>query len=420
MKLRRLSAISLAASLIGLLGLAAFSVVAVNLLANHMQQAERVTQVRAQVEEINVALDYVTLLRSDAAILRALSKDAKRLAELIQELDHPLSNPAAIHLNELAHLARMLGELSPDTSLLHSDQQQRDTLMAVVKQVLIHRAGVTDVINTMASEQRETLYLQVMATEGALVTGALLIAVLSMFGFTVLHHRLSKPMDALEQGLRAVAAGDLDARIDIRGRDELAQLGTLFNQMVSQRQVHESELAEKEQRFRQLAENIDEVFWMTDPEKQELLYISPAFEHIWGISPDALYQDPAVWLQAIHPDDRDRVRQALPEQAAGTYREEYRITRADGMERCILDRAFPIRDASGQVYRIAGVALDLTDRRQMQADLQKRVKELGCIYRVLELTTDTQRDARSICADVTAVLPDGFLESGHAVARITM
>jgi|GEM_PF-1367829 len=420
MKLRRLSAISLAGSLIGLLALAAFSVVAVNLLANHMQHAERVTQVRAQVEKINVALDYVTLLRSDPHILVALSEDADRLAALVQELGHPLSTPAAIHLNELAHLARKVGELSPDSSLLHSDQQQRDSLMAVVTQMLIHRGGVTDVINTMASEQQETLYLQVMATAGALVTGALLIAVLSMFGFTVLHHRLSKPMDALEQGLRAVAAGDLGARIDIHGRDELAQLGTLFNQMVYQRQVHESELTEKEQRFRQLAENIDEVFWMTDPEKNEMLYISPAFEHIWGFSPDALYRDPDLWLQAIHPDDRDRVHQALPEQATGTYRQEYRITRPDGMERCILDRAFPIRDASGQVYRIAGVALDLTDQRQIEADLQERVKELGCIYRVLELTTDTEQETRSICADVTAVLPNGFLESGHAVARITM
>jgi len=121
-------------------------------------------------------------------------------------------------------------------------------------------------------------------------------------------------------------------------------------------------LRESQERFQQLAENIREVFWMTNPEKTEMTYISPGYEAIWGRSCGSLYASPRSWLDAIHPEDRDRVLQAAPtKQVGGTYVEEYRIVRPDGSVRWILDRAFPIKDREGKVYRIAGVAEDITD-----------------------------------------------------------
>ena len=72
----------------------------------------------------------------------------------------------------------------------------------------------------------------------------------------------------------------------------------------------ERALRDNEQRFRQLAENIREVFWMTDPSKNQMLYVSPAYEKIWGRSCASLYENPTAWLEAIHPEDRERVRHA--------------------------------------------------------------------------------------------------------------
>src|SRR5580765_5516514 len=87
----------------------------------------------------------------------------------------------------------------------------------------------------------------------------------------------------------------------------------------------EEALLESEERFRQFAENIQEVFWMTDLEKHQMLYISPAYEKIWGRSLQSLYNEPLSFLDAIHPDDRDRVVKAISSQTDGNYDEEYKI-----------------------------------------------------------------------------------------------
>ena len=133
---------------------------------------------------------------------------------------------------------------------------------------------------------------------------------------------------------------------------------------ITERKRAEEALRGSEERFRQLAENIAEVFWLSEPDKNSIIYISPAYEQIWGRSCDSLYASPWSWLEAIHPDDRLRVRTAaLTKQAGGEYCEEYRIVRPDGSIRWIEDRAFPIRDGKGAVYRIAGIAADITLRK---------------------------------------------------------
>jgi PAS domain S-box-containing protein len=130
-------------------------------------------------------------------------------------------------------------------------------------------------------------------------------------------------------------------------------------------------LRASEQRFRQLTEYITEVFWMSNPDKTQLNYISPGYEKVWGRTCESLYRSPLVWLEAVHPQDRDRVLQAaLTKQIAGEYDEEYRIMRPDGSLRWIRDRAFPIRDETGTVYRIAGIAEDITERKQAEKMLR--------------------------------------------------
>ena len=133
----------------------------------------------------------------------------------------------------------------------------------------------------------------------------------------------------------------------------------------------QDDLRENEERFRQLAENIHEVFWMTDPAKDKMLYISPAYEPIWGRTLKSLYDSPQSWLEAIHGEDRQRVLQAaLTKQAVGLYDEEYRIVRPNGEVRWIRDRAFPVRDSGGVVYRIVGVAEDITERKAAEEQIR--------------------------------------------------
>jgi PAS domain S-box-containing protein len=149
---------------------------------------------------------------------------------------------------------------------------------------------------------------------------------------------------------------------------------------ISERKKAEREVEEGQERFRQLAENIREVFWMTDPSKQQMLYISSGYEEIWGRSCKSLYDSPQSWLDAIHPEDRPRVLDAaIHKQAVGTYDEQYRILRPDGSLRWISDRAFPIRDSSGVVYRIVGLAGDITDQVRIQGLLHASEVRLGLV-----------------------------------------
>jgi PAS domain S-box-containing protein len=139
-------------------------------------------------------------------------------------------------------------------------------------------------------------------------------------------------------------------------------------------------LKDSREQFRQLAEHIREVFWMTDPTKRRMLYVSPGYEEIWGRSCESLYASPLSWLDAIHPEDRSRVYDAATQQQmVGNYDEEYRIVRPDGTIRWIYDRAFPIRDDSGLVYRVVGFAEDITDRKRIQESLRASEERLELV-----------------------------------------
>ncbi|MDB6005116.1 MAG: Histidine kinase [Prosthecobacter sp.] len=146
---------------------------------------------------------------------------------------------------------------------------------------------------------------------------------------------------------------------------------------ITERKLAEDALRESEERFRQIAETIQEVFWITDAARQQMLYISPAYERIWGRSCASLQTTPQKWFTAIHPDDRERVLLAVnTQQSDGTYDEEYRIIRPDGSLRWIRDRAFPVRNARGETYRVVGVAQDITESKRSRDQLREQASLL--------------------------------------------
>ncbi|MCC6387266.1 MAG: PAS domain S-box protein [Dehalococcoidia bacterium] len=158
--------------------------------------------------------------------------------------------------------------------------------------------------------------------------------------------------------------------IEIRGEEFV--VSTLND--VTQRRETEQALREASERFNQLAVSINEVFWLTDPPKERMLYVSPAYEAIWGRTCDSLIAEPASWLECTVPEDRDRVRKAIGRQRDGSYDIEYRIVRPGGDVRWIRDRAFPVHNDAGECTAIAGVAEDVTERRQLEAQLRQAQK----------------------------------------------
>jgi PAS domain S-box-containing protein len=136
-------------------------------------------------------------------------------------------------------------------------------------------------------------------------------------------------------------------------------------------------LKESEACLRQLTENIASVLWLANADKSEMLYVSSAYEKLWKRSCEKLYESPDLWLEAIHPDDIGQVMATLGQQIHEKYDREYRIILPDGTIRWVRDRAFPIRDESGQVYRIAGIAEDITERRHLEEVLRLQERAIA-------------------------------------------
>jgi|GEM_PF-211354 len=146
---------------------------------------------------------------------------------------------------------------------------------------------------------------------------------------------------------------------------------------INQRKQALEALEESEARFRQMAETIENVFWLFDLQAQQHLYVSPAYETIWGRSCESLYSNFAGWIDTVHPEDRDRIQLATTRCIENSrLSEEYRIVRPDGSIRWIRDRGFVIRDAKGNPYRLAGVSEDITEEKQAAETLRESERRL--------------------------------------------
>ncbi len=132
----------------------------------------------------------------------------------------------------------------------------------------------------------------------------------------------------------------------------------------------EEELRNIEQRFRQLADNIEEVFWIFDPVEKKEVYISPAFEKIWMRSIQSFFNNPELFFESILPEDRTYVREVTSRQARGEKTEmKYRILRPDGSIRWIWDHGFPIFDEQGKVIRVVAILADISEQKKAEIEL---------------------------------------------------
>lgn len=168
------------------------------------------------------------------------------------------------------------------------------------------------------------------------------------------------------------------SRAVLTGDDQITPMRWVGSAVdIEQQKQTETALIETTERFRQMAETIEVVFWLSDALHEQILYVSPAYDRIWGRSREKLYTNFKELIESIHPEDQERV-------MAGASRErlqegidiEYRIVRPDDQIRWIRDRSYLIKDNNGQPYRLVGFAEDITERKQAQQERQQAEQAL--------------------------------------------
>jgi PAS domain S-box-containing protein len=201
---------------------------------------------------------------------------------------------------------------------------------------------------------------------------------------------------------------------------------------ISERKKAEDSLRASEEQFRQLADNIREVFFVLTPEPVRVTYVSPAYEEIWGRSRKEVYERPAAWIESVHPEDREGVGSFFVRLMQGIQSEmAYRILRPDGSVRYIEARSFPVRDSEDKLIWIVGIAEDTTVRREKENALKETHEKLNvALEESKKQTQDAARlselvDILQSCQNaeeaytITANALNGMLRSAAGALYIT-
>ncbi|MDQ2051467.1 PAS domain S-box protein [Natronolimnohabitans sp. A-GB9] len=157
----------------------------------------------------------------------------------------------------------------------------------------------------------------------------------------------------------------IDGWVEVNAYPSETGLSMYFRDVTERREM-EARLRERERQFRTLAEHVEEIVWLTDEDPSEFIYVNPAYEDVYGHSRESLYEDGLSWLEFVHPDDRERVRQAFTELPDTTFDEEFRIVTADGETRWIHAQAVSAPGEEGELARIVGISSDVTERRERE------------------------------------------------------
>ncbi len=145
----------------------------------------------------------------------------------------------------------------------------------------------------------------------------------------------------------------------------------------SQNETKEN-LRQSEEQFRQLADNIREVFYILTPDPVQMTYISPSYDEIWGRPRQELYDRPEAWIECVHPEDREHVGAFYARCMQGVQSEnQYRVVRPDGSIRWINARAFPVLNPEGKFIRLVGIAEDVTLNKQKEYALEELHQKLN-------------------------------------------
>lgn len=167
---------------------------------------------------------------------------------------------------------------------------------------------------------------------------------------------------------------------------------SFFGRDITERKKTEVSLKESEERFRIASQSTSDVVWDWDISSGHVEWAGKIDEML-GYGPGEFPRTLEAWEKALHPDDHDRVIEALDRhaQTGEPYNTEYRILQKNGAIRHWIDRGMVLRDAGGNIQRSVGVCIDITERRLSE--------QRSIIRRDLALKLTSSTDLEQALAD---------------------
>ena len=192
--------------------------------------------------------------------------------------------------------------------------------------------------------------------------------------------------------------------------DEPIRGAIVMHRDITAERATEDSLRASEFRFCQMAESMRDVFFLIDAATLQLLYISPAYEAIWGRSSESLDARCPPWTASVHPEDRDFAQREYDTGIlTGTFAYECRILRPDGSVRWIEVKGSPVLDETGVLRRVTGIIEDITRRKHaLQAlhDSQQRLDSV--VTAAMDAIVTLDEDLRVVLSNPAAESMFGY------------
>ncbi len=254
MKLRYLAKLSLLGSLFGLAVTMSVVYHTWHTLRADLAEIERLVTIESRVVEIGVAVSHVLLFRPGPQVVEGLRLEIAALLETLYDMDHYAALAARQHLEEIEEI--ITSAFTREEGLFPALGDRQTAVNVIGGQLGIHQAGLIGALKTIIAERYASVDRSLQRSIQTLALLAVVMAALALFGFAVIHWRITAPVTALERTIARVGGGDLDARVPPLGKDELGQLGESFNRMAELRQQHEMKIRDYQAELRHSLEKL--------------------------------------------------------------------------------------------------------------------------------------------------------------------
>lgn len=387
---------------------------------NHLENRDMIREEirgkgRVMVESLSHACEF-GVLSSDATLLNWATRHVAAHDGVVLLVVYDALGNVLLERNQRSVVSSVFpGAPEPGMSVREREVRRDDHLVALDFLAPIYHASFYDMgspsgfpakqvigyirMGISTEDQDRKLQSSFMGTL-AIDLAFILLGTLVIIAFS---GHLTRPITRLSNVVRRFGNGEATLPVAVDSRDEIGMLAENFNAMA--KSLEESRLAllahhdaleatvaertgklkESEERFRQLAENITEVFWIRSLDWKEVYYVSPAYETQWGYSCEDVYADPFSWLEHVMDEDRENVESCLRHMASETRPvvfPEFQARWADGSVRWIEVRWFPIVDDDGVPSRIAGIARDITRHKESERVIKENQERTSRMKRM--------------------------------------